>query len=482
VRLDEDARGGRDFFVSYTQADRRWAEWIAWVLEEDGYRVLIQAWDFVPGSNWIHGMQAGVRDATRTIAVLSDAYMGSVYGSAEWQAAWRRDPDGTNRKLLVVRVAPCERPGLLAGIVGVDLFGVSDVVAGARLRDMVTAAEKGRAKPALAPRFPGNRAIPADPGFPGKRQARGPSRLVRTLTGYPGGNRWDRGVKGLAFSPDGILLASAGGDKTVRLWESDTGGPVRTLIGHTSEVLAVAFSPDGRMLASGAGFNIKSVIAGGIDKKVRVWDVASGGLADTLRGHASWVNSLAFSPDGALLASAGEDRTVRLWTAATGTVIRTLTGHKGGVNAVAFSPDGGLLASAAAEETVRLWDVATGALVDALTLHRGGVLAVAFSPDGAMLASAGADHTIRLWDTATGARVRVLAGHADWVRTVAFSPDGVLLASGGHDKTVRIWEAATGVTVRTLTGHSDIVRSVVFSPDNTNLASAGDDKKILLWR
>jgi hypothetical protein len=96
---------GWDFFVSYTHTDRAWAEWIAWVLEEDGHQVLIQAWDFVPGSNWLAGMHAGTRDAARTIAVLSGTYLGSVYGSAAWQAAMATDPDGTSRKLLVVRVA-----------------------------------------------------------------------------------------------------------------------------------------------------------------------------------------------------------------------------------------------------------------------------------------------------------------------------------------------------------------------------------------
>ena len=98
-------RAGGDFFVSYTQTDRAWAEWIAWTLEEDGYRVLMQAWDFVPGSNWMQGMQAGIRDAARTIAVLSPDYLRSVYGGAEWQAAWASDPAGQERKLLPVRVS-----------------------------------------------------------------------------------------------------------------------------------------------------------------------------------------------------------------------------------------------------------------------------------------------------------------------------------------------------------------------------------------
>lgn len=140
-----DAGRGWDFFISYTQADRAWAEWIAWVLEEDRYRVLIQAWDFLPGSNWILGVEEGIRLSRRTIAILSDSYAKSAYGSAEWQSAWAADPSGTGRKLLVVRVAECERPGLLAGIVGVDLFGVNNVTAQARLRHMVATAEKGRA-------------------------------------------------------------------------------------------------------------------------------------------------------------------------------------------------------------------------------------------------------------------------------------------------------------------------------------------------
>src|SRR5690242_1889710 len=115
-----------DFFLSYTQVDRAWAEWIAWQLEEGRHRVLVQAWDFVPGSNWIQSMQQGVARADRTIAVLSPAYLSSAYGQAEWQAAWAGDPTGEQGKLLVVRVADCERPGLLAGVVGVDLFDLGE--------------------------------------------------------------------------------------------------------------------------------------------------------------------------------------------------------------------------------------------------------------------------------------------------------------------------------------------------------------------
>jgi hypothetical protein len=168
VGVPEGERSSWDFFVSYAQADQAWAEWIAWVLEEDDHRVLVQAWDFVPGSNWIQGVQSGVQGAARTIAILSDVYFQSVYGSAEWQAAWASDPQGTGRKLLTVRVTECDRPGLLAGVVGVDLFGIPEAKAKARVLRMVSESTTGRSKPFVAPGFPGAaRAMPREPRFPG---------------------------------------------------------------------------------------------------------------------------------------------------------------------------------------------------------------------------------------------------------------------------------------------------------------------------
>jgi tetratricopeptide (TPR) repeat protein len=157
-------------------------------LEEDGHRVLVQAWDFVSGTNWIQGMHAGTRDAARTIAVLSRDYLTSVYGGAEWRAAWASDPEGTGRKLLTVRVADCDRPGLLAGVVGVDLFGLAEEEAKARLLAMVSKAVAGRAKPDLPPSFPGvGRAMPEAVRFPGalrqvwKVPARNPHFTGRSL-------------------------------------------------------------------------------------------------------------------------------------------------------------------------------------------------------------------------------------------------------------------------------------------------------------
>ncbi|MFD1145508.1 FxSxx-COOH system tetratricopeptide repeat protein, partial [Saccharothrix hoggarensis] len=157
-----------DLFISYTQDDRQWAEWIAWELEEAGHRVLIQAWDIVPGSNWVATMQEGVQQAECTIAVLSSAYTLSTYGAAEWEAAWRDAPLGKNRKLLVLRVEDCDRPGLLGSAVSEDLFDIPAREARARLLRVVQGATERRLKPGTAPGFPDRtRAVVRQPRFPG---------------------------------------------------------------------------------------------------------------------------------------------------------------------------------------------------------------------------------------------------------------------------------------------------------------------------
>ncbi|WP_063793288.1 toll/interleukin-1 receptor domain-containing protein [Frankia sp. R43] len=170
-----------DFFISYTQPDRPWAEWVAWQLEEAGYSVLLQAWDFVPGSHWTSRMHDGILGAERMIVLLSHAYLRSVYGQAEWQAAFRSDPAGRAHRLVPVRIEDCPRPGLLGGIVSFDLFQLSDEDAKAILLNQIAVVVAGRAKPPAEPPFPdvdaeeSSTGPSVQPWFPGRATAGSPA-------------------------------------------------------------------------------------------------------------------------------------------------------------------------------------------------------------------------------------------------------------------------------------------------------------------
>jgi TIR domain len=155
----------RDFFISYTGADREWAEWIAWQLEEAGYTTILQVWDFAAGSHFVTEMHRATQVAQRTIAVLSNAYLESAFAEAEWQEAWRTDPTGVEGKLLVFRVENCPRPGLLGQLVSEDLFGVDEETSRSRL---LAAVKQGRRKPPLPPGFPLQEAPVNAAPFPGR--------------------------------------------------------------------------------------------------------------------------------------------------------------------------------------------------------------------------------------------------------------------------------------------------------------------------
>ncbi len=298
----------------------------------------------------------------------------------------------------------------------------------------------------------------------------------RQTLGEPLTGRRDH-VWNIAFSPDGTILASADRAGSVRLWDVESRQALsEPLTGHRSQVMSVTFSPDGATLASA-----------GSDGTVRLWDVESRQtLGELLTGHRS-VRSAAFSPDGTALASAGQDGTVRLWDVETRQSLdewdMPLTGHLGPLRSVVFSPDGTTLASASDDGTVRLWDVETRQpLGQPLTGHRA-VMSVAFSPDGTIVASAGTEGTVRLWDVeARQSLNEPLIDHTGPEQNAAaFSPDGTTLALAGRDGTVRLWNVESRQTLgELLTGQLSVLR-VAFSPDGTTLASAGEDGTVRLW-
>jgi len=279
-------------------------------------------------------------------------------------------------------------------------------------------------------------------------------------------------VRGLAFSPDGGILASGilGG---VRLWEVTSHNELAKLKTPGSGALAISFSSDGKVLASGHAD----------DYTVQLWDMVKHQWRATLVGHKGLVDGVALSPDGKILASSSRDQTVKLWNVTTQQELATLEGRAKRFDSypvVLFSPDGQLLATAGQDNVVALWDVSRRRRLATLKGHTDQIISVAFSPDGKLLASGSADKTIKLWNVVTQ-QLATINGHSGDVLTVAFSPDGKLLASGSSDNTIKLWDVTTRQKLTTFKGHDNGINVVLFSPDGKTLASSGMDYTVKLW-
>jgi WD40 repeat protein len=322
------------------------------------------------------------------------------------------------------------------------------------------------------------------------------------------------GQYNVAFSPDGKFLAAGGADRNIQVLNAADLSPVHGLAGHTGPIRSLSFSK--------AGF----LASAGDDRTVRVWNIhAPEGKAERFasrEGHSGYVYAAAFGPGAATVLSAGDDKLLRLWNlktesgepelvtiptthfstirslayskdgkrAATGgydmrvilydlverkqtVVISGPSAHSGEVLCVAFSADGNTLASGSQDETVRIWDPHTGREYSApLVGHRKPVTAVAFAPDGQTMATGAEDGGVRLWDHVLGKPLHILPGFTEPVRAVTYSADGKMLAAGSEDGSLRIWETAGGIEVIAFTGVRGGVHGLAFSPDGKALVVA----------
>ena len=305
-------------------------------------------------------------------------------------------------------------------------------------------------------------------------------------------------VTSIAFSPDGEMIASGGVDRSVRLWDVTEGMEITAFQEHTDSVTSVAFSPDGGILASA-----------GEDRTIRLWDVEEKVEIAVLEGHTGPVTSVAFSPDGKTLASAGGagrseqenrwmvDGTIRLWDTMEKRQIAVLKGHTEAATSVAFSPDGKILASAGEDSTVRLWDV-HGKKEMAVLSHETGrrVQSVAFSPDGDTLAAAEIHSwtpyitrgfgAVRLWDMGSRSEIAELgptpaggwSGDGAWA---VFSPDGKTLAwATNYNSEVHFCDIVIQEETGVIRGYIGHARPYALSPDGRTLVS-GDPGNIRFW-
>lgn len=237
-------------------------------------------------------------------------------------------------------------------------------------------------------------------------------------------------IEDAAFSPDGRYLATGMASGTIQLWDLDSREMVRRFSGHTEYVAQLVFSLDGELLASCAD-----------DKSVRIWRVSDG--QELQRITLEWeAYSVAFSPDGLTLATGSrvKNKEVQTWEVSSGRLVRTFRGHGNTVLSVRFSPDGSLLASASMDNSIILWDALSGRQVQKLRGHSDIVRTAVFSPDGSLVATAGNDSDILLWSVGDGDLLATLQGHLGRLyNTLMFLPNGGMLISGANDSTIRFW-------------------------------------------
>jgi WD40 repeat protein len=287
---------------------------------------------------------------------------------------------------------------------------------------------------------------------------------LRTLEGHT------EAVICIALGSDSRTAVSGSYDKTLRIWDVESGQCLRTLEGHTNLVSCIALGPDGRTAVSGSW-----------DKTLRVWDVKSGQCLRTLNGHTSSIECVALGPDGRTAVSGSQDNTVRIWDVESGQCLRTFGGHTDLVNCIALGRDGRTAVSGSSDKTLLVWDVESGQCLRTLEGHTSSVSCVALSPDGRTAVSGSYDKTLRVWDMESGQSLRTFKGHTSLVSCVTFGPDGKTAESGSWDKTLLVWDVESGQCLRTLKGHTDMVSCIALGRDGRIAVSGSSDKTLLVW-
>jgi small GTP-binding protein len=433
-----------DVFLSYSSKDKAIVRPLAERLRKDGLRVWFDEWQLKPGDSVPKRIDDGLEQSRVLVLCMSENAFGSDWAQLESGTFRFRDPLNKDRRFIPLRLDEAPIKGSLAQFLYINWLPPHREQEYAKLLETCQPPLKLSVTDTLAAR----------------------ERFVEKIIQLD----YKAGSYSYAFSTDGKRVLMAARDKTVRLWDVETGRCLRVLEGHTDELYSVAWRADQRRALSGSR-----------NEPVRLWDVDAGCYLGVLEGHNGEVWGLAWSADQCRALSGATDRTVRLWDVEAGRCLRVLEGHTAGVWSVAWSTDQRHALSGSDDKSLRVWDLETGYCLRVLEGHRNGVRAVAWSADQRLALSGSWDDTVRLWDVETGRCLRVLEGHTNGVKAVAWSADQRHVLSCSGDRTVRLWDLKTGGCLCVLEGHTDTVYGVEWSADQRRAFSADGAGGIRVW-
>lgn len=298
--------------------------------------------------------------------------------------------------------------------------------------------------------------------------------MLRTLIGHTE----EVMAVALAYTDSGIQIVSGSWDKTIKIWDFQTGQEIKTLHGHSHRIWSVAVTP-----------NNKQIVSGSQDNNIKIWDLKTAAELLTLTGHSDCVSSVAVTPDGSKVVSGSWDQTIKIWDLQTGAELLNLTGHTDKINAVVITPDGSKIVSCSDDRTVKVWDLSIGRELININAHEDKVNDVIVGSDNQNIISVSNANepdanTIKIWNLQTGEAIESLRTlDISWVNelAIAITPDGKKLISGSSKDTIKIWRSDRNRLLETLSGHSGDINDLVITTDGKYLVSASDDNTLKIW-
>lgn len=279
-------------------------------------------------------------------------------------------------------------------------------------------------------------------------------------------------VNSVVLAQSGKYIVSGSSDKTIRIWDLESGDCIRKFVGHNATVKSIVVVP-----------KRKRVVSGALDGSICIWDIESGKCLQTLKEHQASINTVAVTPDNKHIVSGSWDNDIRVWNMESGECTKILKGHQSGVDAIAIAQISNTtrIVSISYDNTIRLWDPEHEKCLKTIDRYEVSMNTIAFTPDCKNIICGSWDNIIRIWDLESGICVKELVGHDALVHTITVTPDSRYIVSGSVDKTIRIWDFNSGKSIKILKGHKSRINAVIVTPDSRRIVSGSEDNSIRIW-